>query len=111
MGNGGDPDDLPHPFGDIKATEEVVVVNPTDEEIAAIKKKIPKRGALLRTIMENYEVDDKSDAEWTDKDVTVGLPEDADWKVLRGDSTIKPIKMKIPKPNNVLCKKLKRRGK
>jgi hypothetical protein len=112
MGNGGDPELLPHPFIDInEETDEVVVVNPTNEEVEVIKKKIPKHGSLLRTIVEHCEVDDDSDAEWTDKDVTVGLPEDSDWKVLQKDSTIKPIKRKIPKPENILCKKLKWRKK
>lgn len=110
MGNGGDPELLPHPFGEIKETEEIIVVNPTDDEIDVIKKKIPKQGSLLRTILDNCEISE-ADAEWTDKDVTVGLPEDSDWKMLQKDSTIKPIKMKIPKPANVLCKKLKWRKK
>lgn len=112
MGNGGDPDDLPHPFFDVnEATEEVIVINPTDEEVEAFKKKKGKREPLTKVILDNYEIDDDSEAEWTDKDVTVGLPDDADWKMHQKDSTIKPLKMKIPQPNNVLCKKLKRRGK
>ena len=112
MGNGGDPDDLPHPFFDVdETTEEVIVINPTDEEVEAFKKKKGKREPLTKVILDNYEIDDDSEAEWTDKDVTVGLPDDADWKMHQKDSTIKPLKMKIPQPNNVLCKKLKRRGK
>ena len=112
MGQDCDPDDLPHPFiGVDEATEEVICINPTDAEVEAFKKKKGKREPLTKAILDNYEIDDDSEAEWTDKDVTVGLPDDADWKMHQKDSTIKPLKMKIPKPENVLCKKLKRRGK
>lgn len=112
MGQDCDPDDLPHPFiGVDEATEEVICINPSDEEVDAFKKKKKKREPLWKAILDNYEIDDDSDGEWTDKDVTIGLPEDMDWKMHQKDSTIKPIKMRIPKPNNVLCKKLKRRGK
>lgn len=112
MGQDCDPDDLPHPFiGVDEATEEVIVINPTDAEVDVFKKKKGKREPLAKAILDNYEIDDDSDAEWTDKDVTIGLPEDMDWKMHQKDSTIKPVKMKIPKPENVLCKKLKRRVK
>ena len=112
MGQDCDPDDLPHPFiGVDEATEEVICINPSDEEVDAFKKKKKKREPLWKAILDNYEIDDDSDGEWTDKDVTIGLPEDMDWKMHQKDSTIKPVKMKIPKPENVLCKKLKRRGK
>ena len=112
MGQDCDPDDLPHPFiGVDEATEEVICINPSDEEVDAFKKKKKKREPLWKAILDNYEIDDDSDGEWTDKDVTIGLPEDMDWKMHQKDATIKPLKMKIPQPNNVLCKKLKRRGK
>jgi len=112
MGQDCDPDDLPHPFiGVDEATEEVICINPSDEEVDAFKKKKKKREPLWKAILDNYEIDDDSDGEWTDKDVTIGLPDDMDWKMHQKDSTIKPVKMKIPQPNNVLCKKLKRRGK
>lgn len=108
MGQDCDPDDLPHPFiGVDEATEEVICINPSDEEVDAFKKKKKKREPLWKAILDNYEIDDDSDGEWTDKDVTIGLPEDMDWKMHQKDSTIKPVKMKIPKPDNVLCKRLK----
>ena len=112
MGQDCDPDELPHPFIVVdEATEEVICINPSDEEVDAFKKKKKKREPLWKAILDNYEIDDDSDGEWTDKDVTIGLPEDMDWKMHQKDATIKPLKMKIPQPNNVLCKKLKRRGK
>ena len=107
MGNGGDPDIVQHPFPDYNSsTDEIICINPTNEEIESIKTKIPKGGSLLQTINETYEIDDKIEKEWPTKEVTVGLPEGYDWRMAQTGTPVTPIKSVIPKPINVLCKAL-----
>ena len=107
MGNGGDPDIVQHPFPDYNsATDEIICINPTNEELDAIRKKIPKGGSLLQTINETYKIDDKVDKQWPTQAVTVGLPEGYDWRMAKSGVDVTPIKSVIPKPSDVLCKAL-----
>lgn len=107
MGNGGDPDIVQHPFPNYNSeTEEIICINPTNEELDAIRAKIPKGGSLLQTISETYKIDDKVDKQWPTKTVTVGLPEGYDWMMAKSGVDVTPIKAVIPKPSNVLCKAL-----
>lgn len=107
MGNGGDPDIVQHPFPDYNSvTDEIICINPTNEELDAIRKKIPKGGSLLQTINETYKIDDKVDKQWPTQAVTVGLPEGYDWRMAKSGVDVTPIKSVIPKPSDVLCKAL-----
>jgi hypothetical protein len=107
FGNGGDPDQMPHPFGDIKESQEVICVTFTPEEIDVIKAGIPKGKSLLQYFNEEYIIDDASAPIWPTKEVTVGLPEGYDWQMAKSGDEVKTIKLAIPKPGNILCKKLK----
>ena len=95
---------MQHPFPDYNAdTDEIICINPTNEELDTIKTKIPKGGSLLSTINEEYEIDDKIEKEWPTKEVTVGLPEGYDWRMAQTGTPVTPIKSTIPKPASVLC--------
>jgi hypothetical protein len=119
MGNGGKPLLLPHPFvGYDEDKYEVVSVNPSKEEIAAIAKAgisdedRPDRD-ILQVILQDYEIDEKSEPVWPTKAVTVGLPREVevDGEMVpvqdapRG-TLITPIKRVIPKPKGILLKSL-----
>jgi len=104
FGNGGNPELLPHPFVPDE-TEEVICFTMTDEEIESIKEG-GKNRSLLQIMSEDYEIDEQSDPVWPDKEVTVGLPEGHNWKA---GEEVRPIKKKIPKPVDVLYRKLKRK--
>jgi hypothetical protein len=101
MGNGGNPELVPHPFPacDFK-TQEIVCVNPSEAEIASMKTS---GRSILEVINNDYAINDRAVCEWPTKQVTIGLPEDHDWKM---GTNIKPIKMKIPRPENILCREL-----
>jgi hypothetical protein len=114
MGNGGKPLLVPHPFGSYdKNTQEIIVINPTDEEVIEMRKKCAKGEEeadldLLQVIEQEYEIDEASKPEWPTKAVTVGLPLDYDEAWLT-QKPIQPIKKVIPKPDYVLCRRLKLR--
>lgn len=102
-----DPNLVPHPFPDYNSdTDEIICINPSNEELDVIKAKIPKGGSLLQTINETYKIDDKVDKQWPTQAVTVGLPEDYDWRMAKSGADVTPIKSVIPKPSDVLCKAL-----
>ena len=172
MGNGGKPLLVPHPFGNYdKAKYEIIVINPTDEELKIMraktvvqdseydikalldyikddtelsfeypgyyddpedvvvsmtrkeiillyeKKKIDAKTKfwisypnkdLLEVILEKYEIDESSNPKWPIKEVTVGLP--PDWnEAWLSQTPITPIKKIIPKPDYILCRKLKKK--
>lgn len=113
FGNGGKPELVLHPFGGYDpAIHEILVINPSSEEVKAIQKatiiqdeKQPNKD-FLEVFLEQYEIDEISNPQWPDKKVTVGLPPDWDeaWFLQK---PVQPIKKVIPKPDYVLCKSLK----
>jgi len=113
MGNGNDPVLVPHPFSDFnESEEEIIVINPTEEEVKAIKQGTgyqqdgKAQKDFIEIFLEKYEVDENKEKQWTEEEVTVGLPED--WEdAWMGKGTVTPIKRKIPKPSNVICRGLK----
>uniref|UniRef100_A0A6H1ZDM9 Uncharacterized protein n=1 Tax=viral metagenome TaxID=1070528 RepID=A0A6H1ZDM9_9ZZZZ len=115
MGNGNKPKLCPHPFpGYDSKTNEIVVINPTPEEVlemqrATVEKTDDKPNRdLLQVIAEDYEIDEATEPAWPDVPVTVGLPEDWNeaWLERR---RVRPIKMKIPQPEGMLVKSLKKK--
>jgi hypothetical protein len=123
FGYGGKPLLLPHPFGDYdKDTFDLIVINPSTEEIEAmhvsciVDDEMQADKDLLEIVHEEYEIDEESNPEWPDKEVTVGLPK----KVLvdgvmvpvknapEGTPVI-PITKIIPKPIYAITKNLKRK--
>jgi len=109
MGNGGDPELMPHPFGDYdREVEELIVINPTDSEIKAIKRKTTSQKDFIDVLLGEFDIDEAREAQWPDKEVTVGLPDD--WSDAWLDRTpVKPIKKKIPKPGYACCRRLKKK--
>jgi hypothetical protein len=114
FGNGGKPLLMPHPFGSYDLTKhEIIVINPTETELQKMREKIiqpedkPDKD-LLEIILEEYEINETSKPEWPTKEVTVGLPPDWDEAWQTGQSVIS-IKKIIPKPDYILCKKLKKK--
>lgn len=115
FGNGGKPLLVPHPFPDFDETKhEIIVINPTEEEVLRMKtacimpEDTPDKD-LLDVIMEEYEIDEKSNPAWPGKEVTVGLPADKDWRRESDGTPVKPIKKVIPRPSYIITKSLKKR--
>jgi len=116
FGNGNKPKLCPHPFPDFDpATEEIVVINPSKEEVLDMRKATiveaddqPNR-SLLAVIGQEYEIDETSEPKWPNVPVTVGLPEDWEeaWLERR---RVTPTKMVIPQPKEVLVKSLKKKA-
>ena len=63
---------------------------------------------MLRTLAEDYEIED-TDNDWPATEVTVGLPEDIDFygSVGKRGAEVQPVKRAIPRPDGVLCKKIR----
>jgi len=112
FGNGGKPQLMPHPFGDYDDTQhEIIVMNPTQEEVKIIKEKcivddelIPDRG-FIDVILEDYQIDELSNPKWPDIPITVCLP--SNWEDLPIGSSIEPVKKIIPQPTGIIIKSLK----
>ena len=98
FGYDGDCERFPHPFGDAYDPDEheIIVINPTKEEVIKLKKKTSYNKCLAQVISEDCEVDETTKPDWPSIPVTVGLP--PDWEELPIGSMIEPIKKVIPKP-------------
>jgi len=114
FGNGGKPLLVPHPFGNYAPDiHEIIVINPSKEEVLEIQKatvvedELKPNRDMIEVILEDYEIDEKQEAEWPAIPVTVGLP--PDWHEKPMGSPIQPIRKVIPKPDYVKVKKLKRK--
>jgi len=111
FGNGGKPQLFPHPFGEYDDKYEIIVINPSKEEVKEIKNKCYVDDELepdkdfIEVVMEDYDIDERSQIKWPTIPVTVGLP--SNWENLPMGSNIQPIKKKIPKPDYIKVKKLK----
>ena len=111
FGNGGKPELVEHPFCDYdSSSQEIIVINPTQEEVDEMKKKCEMGDGepdkdMLEIITEEYIIDESSKPKWPSIPVTVGLPRDYESKAM--GEKIKPIKKVIPKPSYIKVKKLK----
>lgn len=110
FGNGGDPALVPHPFpGFDHGQHEIIVINPNAQELT---QALGRRGGrdLLRVLEEDYAIDD-TNANWPEVAVTVGLPDAVDFygSISGEKQKITPIKLRIPKAEYLLCKRLRQR--
>jgi len=116
FGNGGKPKLCPHPFPNYDpAKHEIVVINPSKEEVMEMKKAtiveaddLPNRD-LLEVIAEDYEIDELSKPKWTDKLVTVGLPDNWNEAWLE-QIPVRPVKMLISEPDDIIVRSLKKKA-
>jgi len=126
FGNGGKPLLVPHPFGNYdEAKHEIIVINPSLAEIermeleAIVDDETKPDKCLLQIISENYEINEYEEV-WPDIPVTVGLPKHikdkktgrkvlADYRFMKGDTIVEPIKKRIIKPDYIKVKSLKRK--
>lgn len=103
FGNGGDPVKLPHPFP-ADPDYEVVVVNPTAEQIACAHDLEEADGCSVMEALDRlYEVDDRKEVAWPDEPVSVKLLSDWDHLYRTGVKKVPIKKMSIPKPAGVKC--------
>ena len=115
FGMGSDPEKVPHPKfpGFDPEKHEIVCINPSDEDVKAIRSKAGYDKDFIEVLLENYDIDEKSEPVWPTKAVTVGLPAkvEVDGEMVpvqdapRG-TLITPIKRVIPKPKGILLKSL-----
>lgn len=111
FGNGGKPLLMHHPFPNYDPMKhEIIVINPTEEEVFDINKSciMPDDKAdkdFLEVFFEDYEIDEELQTEWPQKEVTVGLPKDFDWRNPHEKSMVTPIKRRIPKPEYITTRK------
>ena len=110
FGNGGKPLLVPHPFGSYDPkTQEIVVINPTKEQIAKCSVKMEGKPALsfFESMQKFYDIDENSNPVWPNEEVTVSLPKRKEWNAEKIGVSIIPIKRVILKPDNVITRALK----
>ena len=105
FGNGGDPSIVKHPFPDYDPDlHEIVVINPTDNELQQIISRKGNRD-VLQVLIEDYDIEE-IERQWSTKFVTVGLSDGADFygSISNDFAHVESIKMAIPRPEGVLCR-------
>ena len=110
FGNGGKPEDVPHPWifnRDIDG--EIVVIQITPEEMEVMRADHPEYESTLEMLTHCYEIDEGSTPKWSTKEITVGLPKGREWKNEKAGTKVTPIKKVIPKPDNVIHRSLKKK--
>jgi len=109
FGTSGDPSVTPHPFAGIydKVKHEIIVINPTRAEEIFINNN--KKDSFIESLFELYDINEESSISWPNKEITLGLPKDRDWRFVLPGTLVVPIKKQIPKPNYILCKSLRRK--
>jgi hypothetical protein len=113
FGNGGDPFEIEHPFGNFNPDQqEIIVVNPDLDEYEKITqfegKKHPEKKhkmGLLEAIEHHFVIDDSSKPKWPKAPVAVDMPKTRRPFYVQ-DDIVKPIKKPIPKPDCVKARKL-----
>jgi len=99
FGNGADPNKVSHPFSDFDTTQyELVVINPTKEQVQQIEEAQLDQDGLLRSdtsfieeMWNLFEIDEKSTPEWPNVPVTVGIKEPASLMAGEEVTTVKKI--------------------
>lgn len=109
FGNGGNPDTVQHPFPEYDArVDEIICINPSERDIETYKAEAVRTGkSPLQVINEQYQIDDDARAEWTNREISVGLPEGHGWQSMAG-AEVESVKVAIRKPDGILLKALKR---
>ncbi|MEO5366072.1 MAG: hypothetical protein H7831_06905 [Magnetococcus sp. WYHC-3] len=81
-GNGGDPENLPHPFMGLNPdTHEVIVLTP--DNIKDLKAQSKKSGKDVLDYITKDTIEPEDEGKWPDVPVTVGIEEDEDIIVTR----------------------------
>lgn len=89
-GNGGDPEALPHPFGDYDENiHEIIVINPDVAWVKMYQKQLPD---ILKT---DFELDETTELDYPTEKVVVAM------------NGKEHVKKNIAKPDYVKCYKLK----
>jgi len=100
FGNGSDPARLPHPFPDFDpdGPDEIIVLNPSEEEVKAVDLYMTEHGmdSFIDAFMEIHDVSALTPAPWPTKQVTVGLP-----RSFYPGEVVETIKKSIPKPEYI----------
>ena len=105
-----DPSEREHPFMNYDPTKhEIVLWNPDKSELERIYAIENGRG-ILQTVLEDFEVDEKSQAIWPDIPVTVKI-KNHDWfDRYISKEPVDIIKKVIPQVGYISCKKMKLRA-
>jgi len=113
FGNANDPLLVQHPFGKINDDEEIIVINPTEEQVKKLKhlsrpKKIGEaKKPFLYFIGEDKPFNiGKEEREYPKIPVTIGIVEDEDLRPLWLKESAKIMKCVIPQPENVKVRNL-----
>ncbi len=117
FGNGGKPLVVAHPFNDFDpSTQEIIVINPDHDEVKRMVGLCTVPGSdkpdrdIIDVLMDEYMIMEKSSPVWPETPVTVGLPNNHDWKRMQDGTRITPIKMVIPKADMLIAKSIERRN-
>jgi hypothetical protein len=110
FGNGGVPDDLPHPFPDFDpAAHEIIVLNPDKDQVLAMKKQCKAdKSTWHEAFFALYDIGSE-DADWPSDPVTVALPDEWDETWL-GNEPVEPIKAVIQQKDYIQCKAIAARS-
>jgi len=105
-----DPSDREHPFNNYNPDKhEIILYNPTKEELERIYAIENGRG-ILQTVLEDFEVDEKSQAIWPDIPVTVKI-KNHDWfDRYISKEPVDIIKKVIPKVGYIKCLKMRKKA-
>lgn len=113
FGNGNDPLLIQHPFGNIKDDEEIIAINPTEEQVKKLKhlcksQKMGEREKSFEELIGKGKPFDigKEEREYPKIPVTIGIVDDEDKRPLWHRETAKITKCVIPQPENVKVRNL-----
>lgn len=114
FGNGGRPLVVQHPFPDFNPEKhEIIVVNPSADDLREMEslceepdESKPER-TLIQVFLQEYEIDEDSEAAWPSIPVTVGLPKGRDWKRVPEGTPVFPHKKVIPQPDYIRAKTMR----
>jgi len=124
FGNGGKPNIVTHPFQPPKDDEEIIVINPTPEQIAAaedyaIRGDDEADYTVLRSLLELYDIDEDAKPSWPDTPVTVGITKvlspqgrmvkakAENLKTAQEGTPIEVIKKVVPQTEGLVCRAFK----
>jgi hypothetical protein len=124
FGNGGKPSLVLHPFGEIPEGFEMIVINPTPEQVEAAESYCIKGDdepdiGISEAFMELFDIDEYSEPDWPEVPVTVGItkvqtsssrmakatPQMA--KSVADGTPVEIIKKVAPKPDLAICRAFK----
>ena len=113
FGNGGDPLLVQHPFGKVNDDEEIIVINPTEDQVKRMKylcqstQMGKRRKSPLEFIGEGKPFDiGKEEREYPKIPVTIGVVDDEDRRPLWHKETAKITRCIIPQPDYIKVRNL-----